>query len=144
MTPQEMQERLKRFALRCVKLAASLPPSQLGKIVGGQLIRASTGAAANYRATCLARSKRDFVNKLGVVLEEADESVFWIDISTDTGLSKRALVQPLLKEGEEIVRIMVSSKNTASKRKVSCSIFNIQCSIVALVGEAGCQNMLPP
>jgi four helix bundle protein len=112
-----MQERLKQFALRAIKLAASFPPSQLGKIVGGQLIRAATDAAANYRAVCLARSKRDFINKLGVVLEEADESVYWIDLSADAGLARRALVESLLKEGEEIVRIMISSKKTASKRQ---------------------------
>jgi four helix bundle protein len=109
--------KLKRFALRAVKLALSFPQTQLGKIIGGQLIRSATGAAANYRAVCLARSKRDFVNKLGVVVEEADESVFWVDFSVDAGLARKSLVESLLKEGDEIVRMMVSSKNTASKRK---------------------------
>ena len=89
MTPGEMQERLKQFALRAVRLAVSFEPGPVGNVVGGQLIRAATGAAANYRAACLARSKRDFVNKLGIVLEEADESVFWIDFSVDAGLKER-------------------------------------------------------
>ena len=113
MTPEEMKKRLKDYALRCIKLAASLPSGAPGDVIRWQLTKASTSAAANYRAACIARSRADFVSKLGMVEEEADESVFWVDLATDAQLVKRTLVQGLLVEGEEIVKIVAQSRITA-------------------------------
>ena len=113
MTPEEMKRRLKAFALRCIRLAESFPRTPAGRTIGGQLIRSSTSAAANYNATCLARSRADFAAKMGVVVEEADESVFWIDFASDAGLVKSPLVESLMKEGLEILKIVIASRKTA-------------------------------
>ena len=115
MTPEEMKRRLKAFALRCLKLAAAFPKTPAGQAIGRQLIRASTGAAANYRAACIARSRADFASKLGVVEEEADETVFWIDLFADAGLVRRKRVESLLAEGGEILAIVIASRKTAKK-----------------------------
>jgi four helix bundle protein len=117
MTPQELKQRTRAFALRCIKLAASFPRNKVGDVVGRQLIKAATSVAANYHSACAARSFADFLNKLGIVEEEADESVFWIDFAPDAGLTKRGLVADLLKEGQEILRIVVASEKTAKARK---------------------------
>jgi len=101
------------FALRCVKLAGSSHRSAAGDVIARQLIKAGTSVAANYRAVCSARSHADFVNKLGIIEEETDESVFWIDFAADAGLARRPLVADLLREGQEILAIIVASQKTA-------------------------------
>ena len=116
MTPDEMKRRIREFALRCVRLAASFPKNAAGDTIGRQLIKAATSAAANYRAACIARSRADFVSKLGLVEEEADEAVFWIEFAADAGLVRRKRVQGLLAEGVEIVRIIARSRMTARAR----------------------------
>ena len=116
MTPEEMKQRTKAFALRCVKLAASFPNSAVGDIIGRQLIKAGTSVASNYRASCAGRSHADFLNKLGIVEEEADESVFWIDFAADAGLTQRTLVNDLIVEGQEILAIVIASQKTAKAR----------------------------
>ena len=117
MTPDELKKRLRAFALRCIKLADSFPKNAAGQVIGRQLIKSSTSAAANYRAACAARSHADFVNKLGIVEEEADESNFWIDFAPDAGLTQRDLVDDLLQEGQELVAIIVASEKTAKSRR---------------------------
>ena len=115
MTPDEMKRRTKAFALRCVKLASTFPNNPLGQIVGRQLIKAGTSVAANYRASCMERSRAEFLAKLGIVEEEADETVFWIDFAADAELTKRHLVDNLINEGEEILKIVISSRKTARR-----------------------------
>jgi len=117
MTPEEMKKRTKVFALRCIKLAGSFPKSAAGGIIGRQLIKASTSVAANYHAACAARSHADFLNKLGIVEEEADESVFWIDFAPDADLTERTLVEGILQEGKEILAIIITSQKTAKSRR---------------------------
>lgn len=116
MTPEDLKKRTKAFALRCVKLADALPRTRSGNIVASQLIRSSTSVGANYRATCRARSDADFVSKLGITLEEADESVYWMEIIVEGKMQSEARVAALLKEGNELVSIFVASLNTAQKR----------------------------
>ena len=111
----DLKERTKVFAHRCVKLAMALPDTQLGKHIRGQLIRCSTSAAANYRAAYLAQSKASFVSKLSIVLEETDESFFWLEFIIDEKLLKRKTVEPLLKESDELIAIFVVSRKTARK-----------------------------
>lgn len=113
MTPDEMKKRLKSFALRCIRLAESFPRTAAGRTIGGQLIDSATSAAANYRAACLARSRAEFAAKIGIVVEESDESVFWIDLAPDAGLVKRSLVGSLMGEGSEILKIAIASRKTA-------------------------------
>ncbi|MCY2929418.1 MAG: four helix bundle protein [Planctomycetota bacterium] len=112
-----MKKRTRAFALRCLKLVASFPKGKVGDVIGRQLIRAATSVAANYSATCRARSHADFLHKLGIVEEEADESIFWIDFAPDADLAKRDLVHALLQEGQEILAIIVAARKTAKARK---------------------------
>jgi four helix bundle protein len=116
MDAEELKQRTKRFALRILKLAAALPNNTQGRVVGGQLIRAGTSVASNYRAACKGRSKAEFIAKLGVVEEEADESAFWLELIVEGSLLKPKLVQPLLNEANELTRIMASSRITARWR----------------------------
>ncbi len=86
MTPEEMKKRTKKFALDAIKLSESLPHTRAGNIIANQLIRAATSVGANYRAACRARSKADFVSKISITLEESDESAYWTEIITESGM----------------------------------------------------------
>ena len=119
MTERELLERTKQFALRIFKLVGALPQTIQGRAVAAQLIRSGTSVAANYRAACRARSKPEFVARLGVVEEEADESAFWLELIIETDLLGAAKVKPLLAEANEIVAIMASSKKTAVKSQIA-------------------------
>ena len=116
MKTEELKDRTKQFAHRCVKLAMALPDTYLGNHIRAQLIRCSTSVASNYRATCLAQSKASFVSKLSIVLEETDESFFWLEFIIDENLLKRKVVEPLLKEAQELTAIFVSSRKTARNK----------------------------
>jgi four helix bundle protein len=116
MDREELTQRTKKFAHRCVKLAMALPETVLGKHLRGQVIRCSTSVAANYRATCLSQSKASFVAKLSIALEEADETAFWLEFIIDEKLLKKNLVEPLLTEAVELTRIFASSRKTASTK----------------------------
>jgi four helix bundle protein len=116
MNRDELTNRTKEFAHRCVKLAMPLPETALGKHLKGQVIRCSTSVAANYRATCLSQSKDSFIAKISIVLEEADEAAFWLEFIIDEKLLKVALVKPLLMEAEELTKIFASSRKTASTK----------------------------
>jgi len=97
-------------------LASELPNKRLGKHIAGQLIRCSTSVAANYRASCLAQSKASFVSKMSIVLEEADESSFWLEFIIDEKLMKANLVEALLSEAKELTAIFYASRKTARGR----------------------------
>ena len=117
MDKRELLLRTKKFAHNCVKLSLSLPNSYLGNHIKGQLIRCSTSVAANYRATCLAQSKASFVSKISIVVEEADESEFWLEFISDEGLLPSENVVALNKEAHELASIFISSRRTASRGK---------------------------
>jgi four helix bundle protein len=114
MKSEELIRRTKIFAHRCVKLAMALPDTALGKHLRGQVIRCSTSVAANYRATCLSQSNASFVAKISIVLEEVDEAAFWLEFIMDEKLLKKNLIEPLLREAEELTAIFASSRKTAS------------------------------
>ena len=116
MNREELTERTKEFAHRCVKLAMALPETALGEHLKGQVIRCSTSVAANYRAACLSQSKASFIAKISIVLEEADEDAFWLEFIIDEKLLKNHLVEPLLTEAEELTKIFASSRKTASTK----------------------------
>ena len=115
MNEEDLRKRTKQFALRIMKLVAALPKSIEGRVVGNQLIRSGTSVGANYRAACKGRSKAEFIAKLGIVEEEADESAYWMELIIEGDLLKEELVQPLLDEANEIAAIMAASRITASK-----------------------------
>ena len=113
MNREELTERTKKFAHRCVKLAMALPETPLGDHIRGQVIRCSTSVAANYRATCLSQSNASFVAKISIVLEESDEAAFWLEFIIDENLQKENLVKPLLLEAEELTKIFAAARKTA-------------------------------
>jgi len=105
-----------QYALRIIKVTQALPKSTAGEVIGKQLLRAGTSAAANYRAACRGRSRAEFVAKLGIVEEEGDESLFWMEALVRSGIVKHEKLADLMKEGDEIVAIVVRSKQTARSR----------------------------
>jgi four helix bundle protein len=119
MKSEELIKRTKEFAHRCVKLALALPETALGNHLRRQVIRCSTSVAASYRATSLSQSKAGFIGKISIVLEETDESAFWLEFIIDENLLKENLVKLLLKEAEELTAIFASSRKTAgTKNKI--------------------------
>lgn len=119
MDESELKQRTKQFALRVMRLVGSLPKSVEGRAIGSQLMRCGTSVGANYRAACRARSKAEFVSKLGIVEEEADESAFWMELIIESGLMEAKLVEPLLQEANELSAIMVASRKSALARSRS-------------------------
>jgi len=113
MDSDELKRRTKEFAHLCVKLSMALPETVLGRHVRGQLIRCSTSVASNYRGVCIAQSKPSFISKLSIVLEETDESHFWLEFIIDEKLLNKDIVEPLLKEADELTAIFVSPRKTA-------------------------------
>ncbi len=109
----ELKERCKRFAIRLIKMFRSLPRTDEARIIGKQLLRSGTSVAANYRAVCRARSKAEFIAKIGVVVEEADETVFWLELLADGGIIKADTLAGLLKEANELLAIFAASQRTA-------------------------------
>ena len=117
MKEEELKKRTKQFALRIMKLVDALPKSIEGRAIGNQLIRSGTSVGANYRAACKGRSKKEFIAKLGIVEEEADESAYWLELIIEGELLKKESVQHLLDEANEIAAIMAASRMTASRNK---------------------------
>jgi four helix bundle protein len=116
MNRDELTNRTQEFAHRCVKLATALPKTPLGKNIRGLVIRCSTSVASNYRATCLSQSNASFIAKISIVLEEADESAFWLEFIINEELLNKNLVKPLLQEAEELTKIFAASRKTASTK----------------------------
>ena len=116
MKTEELINRTKDFAHRCVKLAISLPKSDLGNHIRRQLIRCSTSVAANYRATVLAQSDAAFISKLSIVLEEIDESAFWLEFIIDENLIPKVKIEQLFTEANELKAIFYSARKTMKKK----------------------------
>ena len=110
-----MKRRTKEFAHRCVKLAIALPKTALGTHIKKQLIRCSTSIAANYRAALMAQTKPAFISKISIVIEEADESEFWLEFIIDEKLIERKRVVPLFNEAHELSSIFITTRKTAQK-----------------------------
>jgi four helix bundle protein len=119
MNIEDLKERFKKFALRVVRLTRELPKTYEGKVISGQLLRCGTSSAANYRAACRGRSKLDFIAKLGIVEEELDESMFWMEIIIESNMLNKELVMPLYNETNELLSIIIKSKITARNNKNS-------------------------
>ena len=119
MIESDLIERTKQFALRVIKLVGKLPRTIEDRAIASQLMRSGTSVAANYRAARRARSKPEFIAKLGTVEEEVDESAFWFELIIDAGLMSDSKIRPLLNEASEIVAIMASSKKTAAKSQIA-------------------------
>ena len=111
----DLRARTKQFALRVIKLVDALPNSLAGRKIGDQLVRAGTAVGANYRAACRGRSKCEFVAKIGIVEEEADENAYWMELIMEAKLLKSSCVMPLNDEAEQIRHIMAKSRITAAQ-----------------------------
>jgi four helix bundle protein len=113
MDEQALKVRTRDFAIRIVRLFQALPKSTEAQIIGRQLLRSGTSVGANYRAACRARSKAEFISKIGIVVEEADESVFWIDLLEATTILSAQKLCGIAKEAEELLAIFAASQLTA-------------------------------
>ncbi len=113
MNREEMKARTKAYANRIVKLCSALPGNWIARTLGNQLLRSGTSVGANYRAVCRAKSNLDFINKLRIVEEECDESLFWMELLVDNNFIKPSRLAGLMKEADEILAIVVSSAKTA-------------------------------
>ena len=115
--PEELRRRTKQFAIRIIRLFKALPRSGEAQILGKQLLRSGTSVAANYRAVCRARSKTEFISRMGIVAEEADESALWIELLSETGIVKPKRLEGILKEAHELAAIFTASQKTARDNK---------------------------
>ena len=119
MTPVDLKLRTKKFAVRVIRMTETLPRNRVADVVGRQVLRSGTSVGANYRAACRAKSRADFVSKMGTVEEECDESLFWMEILVDNNLVKESRLRSLRQEGTEILSIIVTSAKTARTSKSS-------------------------
>jgi four helix bundle protein len=115
MNARELKERTKQFALRVMRLVDVLPNTPKGRAIASQLVRSGTSVAANYRAACRGRSKAEFIAKIGIAEEEADETALWLELIIDGKLLPEKKVAPLLKEANEVTAIMAASYISASR-----------------------------
>ena len=115
MNSDALKDRTKEFALRIIKLVGALPKTTSGRAIGNQLVRSGTSVGANYRAACRARSPAEFVARIGTVEEEADETVFWLELIVDGKLLPEPRIRSLLDEANEIIAIMASSYISAAR-----------------------------
>jgi four helix bundle protein len=115
MKHENLQIRTKQFALQVIEFCERLPKDETSKILTRQLLRAGTSVGANYRAACRAKSKPAFISKMGDVLEEADESGYWIELLSESGKVNEKTAAPVLSEANELVAISISSINTARR-----------------------------
>ena len=113
MDKRELQDRTKRFALRVLNLVDALPRTAAGRAISTQLVRAATSVGANYRSACRARSRAEFAAKLGIAVEEADESLYWLELVRDGKLVPKDKLSLLLKEADELTAILATGRKSA-------------------------------
>ncbi|GMV97334.1 MAG: four helix bundle protein [Phycisphaerae bacterium] len=116
MTPEDMKSRTFQYGIRAIRLADALPQNRSAELNARRLIQHGTSVGANYRAACRAQSARDFVAKLGIVEEEADEALYWMEILVETGLMKASRPAASRKEGNEIIAIIIASIRSAREK----------------------------
>lgn len=116
MNAEQLRSRTKQFTLRVMNVVAALPDNAQGRVISYQLMKSGSSVGANYRAVCRSRTRKDFINKLGVVIEEADESAFWLEVISEGNLLDAKLVGPLLREANELVAIFTAARKTARRK----------------------------
>lgn len=117
MNSNELKSRTKKFALRIIKLVESLPENKLTKVIGSQILRSGTSVGANYRSASRAKSTADFINKLKIVEEEADETLYWLEILIEANIIEASRLSELLKENNELIAIFVSTIKSTKNHK---------------------------
>ncbi len=111
-----MQQRTKDFALRIIKMVSQLPKSDIARVLGRQVLRSGTAVAANYREASRARSRAEFISKFTVVEGELDETLLWVELLIDSEIVSKARLEPLRREADELLRIIVASLRTLKKK----------------------------
>ena len=119
MNERQFKDRTKQIALRVIRLVDSLPKTRAGDVVGRQLLRCATSVGANYRAACRAKSRKDMAAKLAIVEEEADESIYWLELIAESDMLPRARLTPLIPEMGEILAMIVASQKTLRRSLVA-------------------------
>jgi len=117
MNPEEFKNKTKKFAVRVVRLVGALPQMRTADVIGRQLLRCGCSVGANYRAACRAKSTADFISKMGIVEEECDECLYWMELLIEAGLMDKSLLDDLKAEAAEILAMTVASIRTARSRK---------------------------
>ena len=117
MNELQMKQRTKDFAKEIIQICRELPDNREGRLIGNQLFRSGTSVAANYRDTCRAKSKADFISKLAIVEEEADETLFWMELLNEMNIYKNNVLEKLMLENNEILAIIVASIKTSRNRR---------------------------
>jgi len=117
MTEKELKIRTRKFAVDILNFVDRLPNRRSANIIGNQLGRSASSVASNYRAACRARSHNEFIAKIGIVEEEADESVFWLDIAPDTMNAPKEIIDPLRNEARQLTAIFTATNKTAKRNK---------------------------
>jgi four helix bundle protein len=120
MDKSELKQRTKQFALRTIKLVEALPNDQPAQMLGRQLLRSGTSIGSNSRAACRARSSADFIAKMGIVEEEADETLYWMELLVESGITETSEVNFLMREATELLAMTVASIKTAKRRVKQC------------------------
>lgn len=116
MTKSDLKDRTKRFALAIIRLSNDIPNSNAGKVICNQILRSATSVSANYRAACRSKSDKDFLNKMIIVEEEADETSHWLEILQESGMMSEEQILPVLRESNEMVAIFTASGRTVRDR----------------------------
>jgi len=125
MSEPDLKKRTKAFALRILKLVDALPKTTAGRGLASQIVRSGTSVAANYRAACRAKSTADFIAKMGIVEEEADETLFWLELLEESELITPAKLTSIKQEADELIAITVASIKTARRNRAPDSAFRI-------------------
>ena len=115
MNITEYQDKTKRLGLHVIRFVEVLPQNYTSRVIVNQILRCALSVGANYRAVCRAKSDKDFINKMKIVEEECDETIYWLEIIEESGLAKIEVVTPLKREAKEILAMIVASINTMSK-----------------------------
>lgn len=119
---KDLKERTKKFAVAIIRFVRTLPKNDEGYILGKQLLRSGTSVGANYRSACKGKSTADFINKITIVEEEADECCYWLELIIEAGITDKISVEPLLKEANELTAIFTAAGKTAKENKIKNQI----------------------
>ncbi|MDI6800798.1 MAG: four helix bundle protein [Thermodesulfovibrionales bacterium] len=119
MNSEQLKQRVKKIALDIIKIVEEFPKTKIADIIARQLVRSASSVGANYRAACRARSSADFISKIGIVIEEADESEYWLELAEESGLITKDKIKDLIKEVNELLAIFVASSKTAKTHQSS-------------------------
>jgi four helix bundle protein len=121
-----LKDKTRKFALRIIRMSEALPRNRAADVLAKQVLRSRTSVGANYRAACRAKSWKDFIAKMGIVEEECDEALYWMELLVESGQIKLSRVQSLRQEADELLRIVIASSKTARRNSTRHSEFGIR------------------